>query len=127
MSVRIRNYIMDKDTYLHLGTTANKQGRVAGENAAGGNAKFSGIAGGAVTKVFDLFIGKTGLTREEALKYGFYDTIEEVESITRAGYYPGSKPIWIKIIADRKSKSIRLPNCLRSKRKNQSNFLISLA
>src|SRR5215469_10256170 len=39
-----RNYITNKDMYLPLGTTANKQGRVAGENAAGGNAKFRGIA-----------------------------------------------------------------------------------
>jgi NADPH-dependent 2,4-dienoyl-CoA reductase/sulfur reductase-like enzyme len=98
-----RNYITNKDMYLPLGTTANKQGRVAGENAAGGNAKFRGVAGSAITKVFDLFIGKTGLTKEEALKEGF-DPIEEViEDITRAGYYPGNKPIWIKIIADRKS------------------------
>ena len=40
-----RNYITNKDMYLPLGTTANKQGRVAGENATGGNAKFRGIAG----------------------------------------------------------------------------------
>jgi NADPH-dependent 2,4-dienoyl-CoA reductase/sulfur reductase-like enzyme len=50
-----RNYITNKDMYLPLGTTANKQGRVAGENAAGGDAKFKGIAGSAITKVFDLF------------------------------------------------------------------------
>jgi hypothetical protein len=41
--------------------------RVAGENAAGGNAKFRGIAS-AITKVFDLFVGKTGLTKEDALR-----------------------------------------------------------
>ena len=66
-----RNYVTNKDTYLPLGTTANKQGRVAGENAAGGNAKFRGIAGSAITKVFDLFIGKTGLTSEEGIKKWF--------------------------------------------------------
>jgi NADPH-dependent 2,4-dienoyl-CoA reductase/sulfur reductase-like enzyme len=98
-----RSYVTNEDTYLPLGTTANKQGRVAGENAAGGSAKFTGIAGSAITKVFDLFIGKTGLTREEALKYGFDPIEQEIESITRAGYYPGSKPIWIKIVADRRS------------------------
>jgi len=98
-----RNYITNKDMYLPLGTTANKQGRVAGENAAGGNAKFRGIAGSAITKVFDLFIGKTGLTKQEALRNGF-DPIEEIiEDITRASYYPNNKPIWIKILADRKS------------------------
>ena len=66
-----RNYITDKDMYLPLGTTANKQGRVAGENAAGGKAKFRGIAGSAITKVFDLFIGKTGLTKRRSTKKWF--------------------------------------------------------
>ena len=98
-----RNYITNKDTYIPLGTTANKQGRVAGENAAGGNTKFRGMAGSAITKVFDLFIGKTGLTSEEAMINGFDPVEEVIESITRAGYYPGNKPIWIKIVADRKS------------------------
>ncbi|MFZ0405337.1 MAG: FAD-dependent oxidoreductase, partial [Nitrososphaeraceae archaeon] len=98
-----RSYITNEDTYLPLGTTANRQGRIAGENAAGGSARFRGIAGSAITKVFELYIGKTGLTRQEALNYGFDPIEEEIESITRAGYYPGSKSIWIKIIADRES------------------------
>jgi NADPH-dependent 2,4-dienoyl-CoA reductase/sulfur reductase-like enzyme len=98
-----RNYITNKDTYVPLGTTANKQGRVAGENVVGGNTRFRGIAGSAITKVFDLFIGKTGLTSEEGIRNGFDPVEEVIESITRAGYYPGNKPIWIKIVADRKS------------------------
>ena len=98
-----RSYITNEDTYLPLGTTANRQGRIAGENAAGGNARYRGIAGSVITKLFGLYIGKTGLIKQEALNYGF-DPIEgEIESITRAGYYPGSKSIWIKIIADRES------------------------
>jgi NADPH-dependent 2,4-dienoyl-CoA reductase/sulfur reductase-like enzyme len=101
-----RSYITNEDVYLPLGTTANRQGRVAGENAAGGSARFRGIAGSAITKVFDLYIGKTGLTKQEALNYGFDPIEEEIESVTRAGYYPDSKPIWIKIIADRKSGRI---------------------
>jgi NADPH-dependent 2,4-dienoyl-CoA reductase/sulfur reductase-like enzyme len=98
-----RNYITNKDMYLPLGTTANKQGRVAGVNAAGGNAKFRGIAGSVITKVFDLFIGKTGLTTQEALRNGFDPVEEVIEDITRASYYPNNKPICIKIVADRKS------------------------
>lgn len=101
-----RNYITNKDTYLPLGTTANKQGRVAGENAAGGNVRFMGIAGSAITKVFDLFVGKTGLTSQEALREGFDPAEEMIEDITRAGYYPGNKPIWIKIVADRKTSKV---------------------
>ncbi|MGC2427944.1 MAG: FAD-dependent oxidoreductase [Nitrososphaeraceae archaeon] len=101
-----RSYITNEDTYLPLGTTANRQGRIAGENAAGGSARFRGIAGSVITKVFGLYIGKTGLIRQEALNYGFDPIEEEIESITRASYYPGSKSIWIKIIADRKSGKI---------------------
>ncbi|HKG89350.1 MAG TPA: FAD-dependent oxidoreductase, partial [Nitrososphaeraceae archaeon] len=98
-----KSYVTGKDTYLPLGTTANKQGRIAGENAAGGNAIFRGIAGSAISKSFDLYFGKTGLSFEEALKEGFEPTEETIESITRSGYYPNNKPIWIKIISDKKS------------------------
>jgi NADPH-dependent 2,4-dienoyl-CoA reductase/sulfur reductase-like enzyme len=101
-----RSYITNEDTYLPLGTTANRQGRVAGENAAGGSAKFRGIAGSVITKVFGLYIGKTGLTRQEALNYGFDPIEEEIKSITKARYYPDNKSILIKIIADRRSGRI---------------------
>ena len=101
-----RSYITNENMYIPLGTTANRQGRVAGENAAGGDARFRGIAGSAITKVFDLYIGKTGLTKQEALNYGFDPIEEEIESVTRAEYYPDRKPIWIKILADRKSGRI---------------------
>jgi NADPH-dependent 2,4-dienoyl-CoA reductase/sulfur reductase-like enzyme len=100
------NYITDKDVYLPLGTTANKQGRVAGENAAGGNAIFKGIAGSAITKIFDLFAGRTGLTKQEALQNGFEPIEKEIRSVTRAGYYPNKKSISIKLVADRTSQRI---------------------
>lgn len=96
-----RSYVTGNDTYLPLGTTANKQGRIAGENAAGGNAIFTGIAGSAIAKSFNLYFGKTGLSLEEASKEGFDPTEETIESITRSGYYPDNKPIWIKIVSDR--------------------------
>lgn len=102
----VRNYVTGKDDYLPLGTTANKQGRVAGENAAGGNAVFRGIAGSAITKTFDLYIGKTGLNVEQARKEGFDPAVEMIESITRSGYYPDNKPIWIKLVADKKSGKV---------------------
>jgi NADPH-dependent 2,4-dienoyl-CoA reductase/sulfur reductase-like enzyme len=98
-----RSYVTGKDTYLPLGTTANRQGRIAGENAAGGNAIFTGIAGSAIAKSFNLYFGKTGLSLEEASKEGFDPTEETVKSITRSGYYPDNKPIWIKIVSDKTS------------------------
>jgi NADPH-dependent 2,4-dienoyl-CoA reductase/sulfur reductase-like enzyme len=101
-----RNYITNKDAYLPLGTTANRQGRVAGENAAGGNAEFKGIAGSVITKTFDLYVGKTGLDKQEASEYGFDPIEKEIESVTRAGYYPNKKSISIKLVADRKSQRV---------------------
>ena len=101
-----RNYITNKDVYLPLGTTANKQGRVAGENAAGGNAEFKGVAGSVITKTFDLLVGKTGLDKKEALENGFDPVEKEIKSVTRAGYYPDKKSIIIKLVADKKSRRI---------------------
>src|SRR6202043_3705406 len=53
-------------TYLPLGTTAHKQGRVAGENALGGNREFAGSLGTQVVKIFDLVAARTGLRDHEA-------------------------------------------------------------
>jgi NADPH-dependent 2,4-dienoyl-CoA reductase/sulfur reductase-like enzyme len=97
------NYITGKDTYVPLGTTANRQGRIAGENAAGGNAVFHGIAGSAITKTFDLYVGRTGMSTEESLKEGYDPVSKTIESITRSGYYPDHKKLWIKLVVDKKS------------------------
>lgn len=58
-------------TYLPLGTTAHKQGRVAGENALGGSVKYAGSLGTQVVKVFDLVAARTGLRDHEAVGAGF--------------------------------------------------------
>lgn len=57
-------------TYLPWGTTAHKQGRVAGANAVGGRARFAGSVGTQVVKVFDLVVARTGLRDHEASPLG---------------------------------------------------------
>ena len=59
------------ETYLPLGTTAHKQGRVAGENALGGNRQFAGSLGTQVVKIFDQAVARTGLRDHEAQAAGF--------------------------------------------------------
>ena len=86
-----------------LGTHANKQGRVAGINLGGGYATFPGVVGTAVTKVCDLEVARTGLREADAEAAGFRFVTATVESTTRAGYYPGAKPIITKLIAERRS------------------------
>ena len=59
------------ETYLPLGTTAHKQGRVAGENALGGHRQFAGSLGTQVVKIFDQAAARTGLRDHEAAPAGF--------------------------------------------------------
>ena len=70
---------------------------------AGGNAIFPGIAGSAITKTIDLYVGRTGLSTEEALKEGYEPVSKTIKSPTRAGYYRGRKKLWINVIVDKKS------------------------
>lgn len=88
---------------IALGTHANKQGRVAGTNLAGGAARFGGVIGTAITKVGDTEIARTGLNEREAAEAGF-DTVSAVaEGRTRAGYYPDASRMAVKIVAQRSS------------------------
>ncbi len=89
--------------HVALGTVANKQGRVAGINLGGGYATFPGVVGTAITKVCSLEIARTGLTVAEAERDGFGHVVATIESTTRAGYFPGTKPITLKVLAERGS------------------------
>lgn len=87
--------------WVPLGTTANKQGRVAGENAAGGQAVFQGIVGTAAVKVFDLELARTGLTEVQAREAGFDSVSATIEQRSHAAYYPGATTLRVKLVGDR--------------------------
>ncbi|MCI4062449.1 FAD-dependent oxidoreductase [Micromonospora sp. R77] len=89
--------------HIPLGTHANKQGRVAGINIGGGYATFPGVIGTAVTKVCDLEVGRTGLRERDAEAAGFEFVSVVAESTSRAGYYPGARPMTVKLLAERPS------------------------
>jgi len=88
---------------IALGTHANKQGRVAGINLGGGYATFPGVVGTAVTKICGVEVARTGLSESEATQAGLEFESVVVESTTRAGYYPGARPMKTKVIAERRS------------------------
>lgn len=88
-------------TYLPLGTTAHKQGRIAGENALGGQASFAGSVGTQVVKVFDIVAARTGLREHEALAAGFAPATTQTVADDHKRYYPGAQPISIRITGDR--------------------------
>lgn len=90
-------------TYLPLGTTAHKQGRVAGENALGGDARFAGSVGTQVVKVFDVVAARTGLREHEAAAAGYAPATMQAVADDHKRYYPGAQPISFRITGDRDS------------------------
>jgi NADPH-dependent 2,4-dienoyl-CoA reductase/sulfur reductase-like enzyme len=87
----------------HLGTIANKQGRVCGTNIGGGYATFPGVLGTAVSKICEVEVASTGLSEAELGRLGLEWVSAAVDSTTRAGYFPGAAPIRIKVLAERRS------------------------
>jgi NADPH-dependent 2,4-dienoyl-CoA reductase/sulfur reductase-like enzyme len=95
--------LLEAPTYLPLGTTAHKQGRIAGETAVGGTAEFTGSLGTQVVKVFDLAVARTGLRDQEAQAAGLDPvTVGSVEFDHKA-YYPGAHQLHLRITGDRQT------------------------
>ncbi len=100
------HHVLNKPAYIPLGTTANKQGRVAGTNIAGGNATFAGVVGTAVVKVFDLEVARTGLSEREAKEAGFDAASVTIKAPARAHYMPTHPPIHVKLVFEKHSKKL---------------------
>jgi NADPH-dependent 2,4-dienoyl-CoA reductase/sulfur reductase-like enzyme len=95
--------LLGRLVYLPLGTTAHKQGRVAGENAVGGRRLFAGSLGTQVVKVFDLAVARTGLREAEARADGFDASTRDLETWDRTPYYPGAAALRLRLTGDRAS------------------------
>ncbi|MET0741716.1 MAG: FAD-dependent oxidoreductase [Candidatus Nanopelagicales bacterium] len=101
--VEVLHRVSGRLVHVPLGTHANKHGVVIGTNLSGGAATFPGVVGTAVSRVCDLEIARTGLTTTDAERAG-YDVVSAViESTTRAGYFPGTNPLTVKMLAARGS------------------------
>jgi NADPH-dependent 2,4-dienoyl-CoA reductase/sulfur reductase-like enzyme len=93
-------------THIALGTVANRQGRVAGINIGGGYATFPGVVGTAISKVCTTEVARTGLSSAEADAAGFAFIATTVESTDRAGYFPGARPMTVKMLAECGSRRV---------------------
>jgi NADPH-dependent 2,4-dienoyl-CoA reductase/sulfur reductase-like enzyme len=91
------------ETYLPLGTTAHKQGRIAGENALGASRQFAGSLGTQVVKIFDQAAARTGLRHDEAAAAGFDPVTVQLEADDHKAYYPGSHRITMRVTGDRRT------------------------
>ncbi len=95
------NLVTGTPILSQLGTTAVRQGKVAGINAAGGQSEFVGTLGAWITRLFDTEIGGVGLPAFMAEKYGVKPVYANITSKTKADYFPGALPIQIKLVADK--------------------------
>ncbi|MBD3348651.1 MAG: NADH oxidase [Candidatus Eisenbacteria bacterium] len=93
--------VTGKRTWIPLGTTANRQGKVAGENAVGGTARFPGVAGTNISKVFKLEVAQTGLTEKAAREEGLRAASATITASSRAHGYPSAVPIRVKIVFEK--------------------------
>jgi NADPH-dependent 2,4-dienoyl-CoA reductase/sulfur reductase-like enzyme len=98
--------VRKKNVYIPLATTANKIGRVVGENLAGAKNKFNGTLGSACVKVMDLEAGRTGITEAEAKLDGINYKTAVVKDKNQTNYYPGQEDILVKLIYDAETKVI---------------------
>jgi NADPH-dependent 2,4-dienoyl-CoA reductase/sulfur reductase-like enzyme len=99
--VESHHRVLGRPVNVQLGTHANKQGRIAGVNAAGGDLAFPGVVGTAISQLCEREVALTGLTERQAADAGFDAVATTVEASARAGYYPGNGPVWVKLVAER--------------------------
>jgi NADPH-dependent 2,4-dienoyl-CoA reductase/sulfur reductase-like enzyme len=88
-------------TYLSLGTTSHKQGRIAGENAVGGDREFSGSLGTQSVRLFDLVVARTGLHDADSHAVGLEPFSVDSKHWDHKVYYPGAKRMLIRITGER--------------------------
>lgn len=95
--------VLRRNAWLPLGTTANKQGRIAGANITGAGERFRGIVGTAGFVVFELEVARSGIGEEEARREGFDPVAVTIRQRSRAHGYPGGSPVQVRLVADRET------------------------
>lgn len=98
--------LLKKHVHIPLGTHANKQGKILGENLGGGDKSFPGVLGTSVVKILDMTLARTGLSEKEAQESDFDFETAYVEAKSHAGYYPEATPIGIKFVFEKRSKRL---------------------
>lgn len=104
--VEVIDLITGKPTYVPLGSTANKQGRVAAMNLCGGDDRFPGVLGSTVCRVFDYCVGRTGLSESHARQLG-YDVVSVLApGPDRETFMPEAKMLFLKLVVDRRTRRL---------------------
>lgn len=97
-AIEVTDYVTGEPALIPLAGPANKQGRIVANNIAGRKEKYQGTQGTSIAKIFDLAVGSTGVNEKRLKKAGLDYQVSYTNSNNHAGYYPGAKPMFIKIL-----------------------------
>ncbi|GAB4587772.1 FAD-dependent oxidoreductase [Nocardia sp. IFM 10818] len=101
--VEVLDLVSGSQRHIPLGTHANKHGQIIGSGVGGDYATFPGVVGTAVSKVCDLEVARTGLREKDARAAGLQFVTVVIESTSRSGYFPGTAPMTVKMLAERRT------------------------
>jgi NADPH-dependent 2,4-dienoyl-CoA reductase/sulfur reductase-like enzyme len=101
----VGHLVTGRPTWIPLGTTANKCGRVAGANAAGGRERFPGIVGTTIVSIFGMGFAVAGLSEAQARAERFDPVVARIEGRSKAGYFGGAKTA-VELVADRATRRL---------------------
>ena len=101
----VTHLVTGRPTWIPLGTTANKAGRVAGACAAGARERFPGIVGTSIVSVFGMGFATTGFSVAQARAEGFSPVMARIEATSRPRYYQGVKTM-VELVADRTTRRL---------------------
>lgn len=102
----VKHHLKSESSYIPLATTANKLGRIVGENLAGAKKEFPGTLGASCLKLLSLEAGRVGLSEEEAKANGFDVKSVFITDKNHTDYYPGQEPIHVKLVYENGTKKI---------------------
>ncbi|AHC13909.1 FAD-dependent oxidoreductase [Salinispira pacifica] len=96
--LEIEHKVMGKKVRIPLAGPANRQGRLAAENALGGSKRYSGAGGASIVKLFSAIAGSTGLNLKNARAAGINADAVVVHKASHTAYYPGSEKVSLMLI-----------------------------
>ena len=99
--VEIEHRVNNKKVRIPLAGPANRQGRIAAENALGGNHTYKGALGTSVVRVFEAVAGITGLSLKQAKALGINADAVVVHKEHHTAYYPGAETVSVMLVFDK--------------------------
>jgi NADPH-dependent 2,4-dienoyl-CoA reductase/sulfur reductase-like enzyme/rhodanese-related sulfurtransferase len=104
--IEVKNSITGKGSIAPMGSLANREGRIVGDNLAGIPTKYKGWIGSFIMKAFERCIAATGLSLDAALAEGFAAAAVTTAQSDRAHFFPSQAVIPLRIIFDLKTRRV---------------------